>query len=512
MNLRAVSWLLGCVLVLLGGFQLLPALVSAVSLEPLAFRACIESSVITGGLGALLVLVGRGSVIRPDGRPDFFRREGLAVVGLAWILATGLGGLPYLLSGVVQDPFDAFFEAASGFTTTGASVLSAERIDALPLGICFWRSFTNWLGGVGIVLVFVLFLPAGGRNLFRSEVPGIGREALTQRVRDSVKSLIRVYVGLTAVEALLLWAATGHPMLAVLESFSTVATGGFSTHGSSIGWYGSAVVELIVVLFMFVSGANFAFWDVALRSGWRRAWGEAWGSIEFRSYLGLVLGAIGLVGVVLWLWGGSNGDPASALPDYSGFLLAMRDAAFGVVTVGTTTGFATADFDLWPDVCRMVLLVLAVIGACTGSTGGGLKVVRVVILCKAALRTVRSFARPRAVDPVRVDGAPLDDGLLGLVLATCTLWALVFVGATLCLSAMDLGLPPGQERQGLLTAASGVIACLNNVGPGLAGVGPAYDFGSLPALGKGILTLVMILGRLEFHAVIVLVLPRFWRV
>jgi trk system potassium uptake protein TrkH len=502
MNLRAVAWLLGCVLLLLAGFLLVPAGVAYAYAEWQALRAFLYSAGIATIAGLALSLRNRGAILTEEGTPNYFRREGLAAVGLAWFLSGAVGALPFALSGEVPSPIDAFFESVSGFTTTGSTILTADGIDGMSKSLAFWRSFTHWLGGIGIVLVFVVLFPTGGRSLFRSEVPGIAREAVQQRVRDSALGLVRVYVALTVLEIVFLVFGDLSIYEASLHAFGTLATGGFSNHSASVAHFRSWFVEIVIVVFMFGAGINFGLYDNLLRAGWRNAWRTAVGSSELKTYALLIVSSTLLIAGVLWFWGGSNGDPASALPDYSSLGLSVRDSLFTVVSIQTSTGYATADFDSWPEICRVLLMLLALTGACAGSTGGGIKVVRFIILAKAALRGVNRFARPRAIHQVRVDGQTLDEGIVAAVTGYFGLWVFVFSLGTLALSAMDVE---------LVTAATAVLATLNNIGPGLEAVGPTASFSDMPDLAKILLSGFMILGRLEFYAVVVLLLPRFWR-
>ncbi|MFT5288043.1 MAG: trk system potassium uptake protein TrkH [Planctomycetota bacterium] len=514
MNFRAVLWLLGCVLLLLAGFMLAPAVVAAWFGERAAFEGCLMAALVTGLVGGIAAFATRGKTQTKDGHIDYFRREGLAAVGLAWLLSGVFGSLPFLFSGAMNTVPDAIFEAVSGFTTTGSTILTGADIDALDKGIAFWRSFTHWLGGIGIVLVFVLLFPTGGRSLFRSEVPGVSREAVQQRVRDSAFGLVRIYVGLTVIQVVLLYFTDERIGLyeSVLHSFGTLATGGFSNHSSSVAWFGSWKVELVIVGFMFLAGINFGIYDVFLRSGWKRGWRMLCSSFEVRVYASIVLGATICIALVLWFWGGSNGnDPTGELPNYSSFLLSLRDSAFAVVSLQTSTGYATANFDLWPDFCRFLLLLLAMCGACAGSTGGGIKVIRIVILVKAAMRGVSRFARPRAIHSVRIDGQTVGDKTVGMVMAYVGLWVVVFVLSTLLLTAMSIEPPAPYEDQVLLISATGVLATLNNIGPGLAALGPYENFAFMPAGAKILFSFLMVLGRLEFYAIVVLFVPRFWR-
>ncbi|MDP6410036.1 MAG: TrkH family potassium uptake protein [Planctomycetota bacterium] len=502
MNLRAVAWLLGRVTLLLAVFLLVPAGVAQTYGEAGALRACLLSAGAATILGLAVTWIFRGSVTTRGGRPDYYRREGLAVVGLAWLVGGIVGALPYLLSGVMASPVDALFESVSGFTTTGSTILSPEGIDGLPRSIAFWRSFTHWLGGFGIVMVFVVLFPTGGRSLFRSEIPGIAREAGMQRVRDSALALLRIYLAMSGLEFILLYLAGMSWFDSALHTFGTIATGGFSNHSQSIAWFGSWKIELIIGVFMFAAGINFAVYDLLLRAGPRSAWRRLVSSTEVRTYVGLVLGSSLLIAFILWSWGGGGGDPQSDLPDYRGFWQALRHSSFQVICMETSTGYGTADFDRWPQITRVWLMMLALVGACAGSTGGGLKVIRLVIVAKAALMGVRRFIRPRAIHDVRIDEHSLEEGVVASVTGYFALWILIFVAGTVFLAAFGVGTE---------TAATAVLATLNNIGPGLAQVGPSMNFGAFPDPVKGLLTLFMILGRLEFYAVVALFVPGFWR-
>lgn len=499
MNLRAVYLLLGGVLLLLAVLLLVPAGVALAMAESSEAGSFLWSSGLTAAAGLALRLPNRGVLRRgSSGRVDFHRREGLAAVGLAWLAAVLFGSLPFQFSATIPYGVDAMFEAASGFTTTGCSILSAERIDALPRSIALWRMLTHWIGGIGIVLVFVVLFPAGGRSLMRSEVPGVEREPGSERVRDSVRAVVRVYLLLTALHALALYFAGLSPFDAITHSFSTLATGGFSNHGASVAWFESWVVELILIVFMIAAGMNFGLWDRLLRFGARRAWSEARESSELKMYLAMVAGVTLLCTVALWLGSGSDAD----LAVYKDPLRALRDSAFSVTTIQTCTGYATADFDRWPHVCRLLLMLCAFVGACTGSTGGGIKALRLLIVVRAALSSLRTFARPRGIQIIRVDGEALEPAVISAVMRHVVLWILVALCGAVVLSALGADLE---------TALSAVTVCLNNVGPGLAAVGPATDYGGLPTLSKVLLMLYMVLGRLEFYALATLLLPGFWR-
>ena len=502
MNLRAVGYMLGVIVLLLAGFLLVPAGVALVTAEIAELQAFLLSAGLAAGLGLLLAWWNRGSTLTAEGKPDYFRREGLAVAGLSWIVGGAVGALPYLLGGTFGSFVDAFFESVSGFTTTGSTVLDPDRIDALPYSVGFWRSFTHWLGGFGIVMVFVVLFPTGGRSLFRSEIPGISREATTQRVRDSALGLMRIYLGMTALELVLLWGAGMTLFDAAIHTFGTVATGGFSTHSQSIAYFASWKIELIIVFFMFAAGVNFSVYDLWIRMGPREAWRRFVRAPEIRLYVGMVVGSTLLIAAVLWLWGGGAGLEESDLPDYRYFSRALRDSLFQVVCLQTSTGYGTADYDRWPEMCRVLLMGLAVVGGCAGSTAGGLKVIRFLIVAKAALLGVRRFMRPRAILNLRVGDETVSEGVVASVTGYFCLWILVFLFGTTSLSAFGIDVE---------TSASAVLATLNNIGPGLAAVGPSANFAALPDVVKLLLSTFMILGRLEFYAVVALVVPSFWR-
>ena len=506
MNLRAVVRMLGIVLLLLAGFLLVPVAVGLGYGELGDARAFTVAALIVAASGGGLAWTYRRSAVTAEGRPNYFRREGLAVVGLSWLVAGVAGALPYLLTGTLSSVVDALFESVSGFTTTGSTIMSGEQIDGMSRAGAFWRSFTHWLGGFGIVMVFVVLFPTGGRSLFRSEVPGISREAGHQRVRDSALGLLRIYVGISLIECVLLFFVGKMGLFdAVLHTFGTIATGGFSNYSDSVAHFSSMPVEGILTTFMFLCGFNFALYDRLLRVGLRPFWRSLIGSSEARWYAGIAFGATAVIAAVLWFDGGTNGLPqgeGSTLRDYRHFWNAVRDASFAVVCMQTSTGFGAADFDAWPQFARVLCMFLAIIGACAGSTGGGVKMVRFMIVAKAAITGVRRFARPRAIHGVRVDDQTLDEGVVSSVTRYFALWVFVWLGGTLFLSAFDTD---------LVTAGTAVLATLNNIGPGLASVGPYANFSEFHDLVKLALSMFMILGRLEFYALVALLVPGFWR-
>jgi trk system potassium uptake protein TrkH len=434
----------------------------------------------------LPLLTGVVVLLSTRGEIDLRTRDGFAVVAFGWLTAALFGSLPFLLTGVCS-PVDALFESMSGFTTTGSTIL--EDIEGLPPGILLWRSETQWMGGMGIIVLSIAVLPllgVGGMQLFHAEMPGPRAERLAPRIRSVAKSLWTVYVGLTVAEILLLMLGKLSLMDAVCHAFCTVSTGGFSTRNESIGAFSSAYVELVIILFMFVSGANFALHFRFTRGGLLRHFRDE----EFRLYCFVVLTLIALLAASLIL----------RLGEVPG--TAFRQAAFQGISILTTTGFGTADFHVWGYGAQLVLFSMMFLGACAGSTSGGLKLMRVIILTKQAFLMVRKELHPRAVYPTRFNGAVVREDALMRILGFFLLYMLIFFIVAIALAL--LGVEPE-------TALGASIATLSNIGPGLGDVGPASTFAAFPSGAKALLAFNMLLGRLELFTVLVVVSPMFWR-
>jgi trk system potassium uptake protein TrkH len=499
-NTRAVRFLLGALCVLMAGLLLIPAAVAVGYSEAETAKGFALSAAAAALIGTALALSNRRSLRTPDGRSAVFRREAIAVVGIGWIAASAIGAIPFMACGATSSTIDALFESISGFTTTGSTIFSGEEIDGLSHGVNFWRCFSQWIGGIGIVVVFVTILPRGGRDLFRSE--GADRRVDEARVRDSAHSLVRAYLVLTLAGIALLLVAGLGPFDAVAHAFTCISTGGFSTRGASVGYFDSTRVEAACIVVMIAGGANFVLWIALLRRGLREAIPTARSSSELRLYFALLCLQAAFVALVLWFWGGANEAVESSLPDYTRFLHCVRDAAFSVVTLQTTTGLVTADFNLWPNSCRMLLMAAALTGACSGSTGGGAKLWRILVAWRASIAAVRRYSRPRVVVLVQMDGEFLDEAHVSSATRFFMLW--VFTGAAGAIALSMLGL-------GTTEAITGVIACLNTTGPGLGGLGPSQNFGNLGDASKLVLSGLMLLGRLEFYALFSLLLHGFWR-
>ena len=481
MRIKIVLHYLGLLVATLGIFMLLPLGFSLFYGEPdyLAFAISIGISVASG------LLLWRFTPVKVK---RLGRREAIMIVAGGWVLASAFGTLPYVLAGTFPSYLDAYFETMSGFTTTGATVLAS--IESQPHGILLWRSLTQWLGGMGIITLFVALFPTlgiGAAHLVEAEMPGPQAERLTARFRDTAKALWLLYLGFSVLEVLLLWLAKMPVFDALAITFSTMPTGGFTPTTLSIGSYNSLFVELIVTFFMIVAGINFGLYYFFL---WKRRPGRLFSNSEFRLYITLLIGACLLV--VLNLINSAGLSISEA----------FRYSSFQVVSVMTTTGFVTANFDVWPAFARSALLILMVIGASAGSTGGALKVIRLLVLFKYAYRRILLFFNPRAIIPLKVGGNTLPEGVVAVIIGMGILYFAILIVASLLMSALGLD---------HVTALSSVAATLGNVGPGLGLVGPTASYLWIPPLGKVILIVCMLVGRLELFTVLVLFTPSFWK-
>jgi trk system potassium uptake protein TrkH len=479
MRLTLITHLLGMSLLFLGATMLLPLGVSWYYHDG-AFRALVWSCVLTLGSGTLFALL-------PYDRSPLERREGLAAVPVIWCAAALYGSLPFLFSNAVPSLADAFFEAMSGLTTTGATVFTG--IDAHAKGILFWRSWLQWLGGMGIVVMFLAIFPlfgVGVLQLYRGEVPGPTPDRLVPKIGQTAKLLWIVYLVLSVAQLLLLWGGGMSLYEAALHTMATMATGGFSPRGLSVGAYNSVYIESVIIIFMLLAGMNFSLHFFALHGRFRVYWRDP----EWRFYLGVIaISTVIVMGVLL--------VHATYAPGQ-----AFRYALFQVVSIVTTTGFATADFEQWPVFSQYVLLLLMFFGGCAGSTGGAIKHMRIILLIKHAYLQLYRLLHPRAVIPLHLGTQIISEETLLNVQAFFTLYLTSFALGTLYLTLAGVD---------IVTSISAVASSLGNVGPGLERVGPFDDYVWLPASAKWLLALCMLLGRLEFSALLVLCLPSFWK-
>ena len=414
-------------------------------------------------------------------------REGFLVVALSWVLLSAFGALPFVISGLIPNYIDAFFEAVSGFTTTGATLMG--NFDGLPRGVMFWRSFTHWIGGMGVLVLTLALLPQmTGRSshLVRAESPGPSLSKIVPKMGDTAKILYLIYGALTVIELAALIIAGMSPYDAAIHAMGTAGTGGFSNYGSSVGAFDSAVIDAIITFFMVLFGINFALFYRVLVGGWR----DALRSEELHWYLALFAGSTLFVSLMI-------------LPQYGTFLNALRYGSFQVATIMSTTGYATADFNLWPQAVKALIVVLMFIGSCAGSTAGGIKVVRVGILCKLGCREVRRTFQPRKVQVVRFEGKGVEENRLTQVSAFFFVYVLLVLVGMFLVSLEGL--------YDLETNFTAVLTCISNVGPGLGHVGPVENFSGYGPFAKVVLSLLMLAGRLELFPILVLFHPSAWR-
>lgn len=484
MNLRNIGRVLGFILIFNGLFMAAPALFSWFYRQN-DLSAILLSSGLTIALGGIMVLVFRLRM-QYNGN-ELMLRDSFAIVVLGWVLISAFGALPFFLSGHIPSYTDAFFETMSGFTTTGATILG--RVEELPRGLLFWRSLTHWIGGMGIIVLSIAILPltgVGGTQLYKAEIPGPNPDKLTPRVRQTAAALWKVYLLLTVLQTVLLLFGGLDLHEALCHSFGTMATGGFSTRTASITAYNSLFVEAVVIVFMLLAGMNFSLHFYGLK-------GKPslyWKSEEFRFYL-LIIGIFTLL-LTLDTALSRTLKPAEAL----------RHSLFQTVSITTTTGYTTADFGSWSTAAQLMLLLLMFVGGCAGSTGGSVKVLRMMILFKQGRAELKKLLHPRAVIPVRVDGRGVQPGVVINILGFMFLYFGLLLLCTLIMTLM------GQD---IVSAFSAVAATLGNIGPGLGSVGPASSFQHLPAAGKWLLSFCMLAGRLEIYTVLVLFTRDYWK-
>jgi trk system potassium uptake protein TrkH len=478
----AILHILGSLMVCIGLCMLLPIGFSLYYWDGSAVPL-LESAAITTGLGLVLYLTFRRNRVKGA----ISHREGMAITTIGWVAACIFGGLPFYLSGVLPHVVDCIFETTSGFTTTGASVI--RNVEIVAPGILFWRSLTHWLGGLGIVVLGLAILPflgVGGMQLYKAEVPGPVVDKLKPRLKDTAMILWKVYVAFTVAETILLLIGGMNLLDALCHTFGTLATGGFSTKNTSIGYYHSVYIDTVVTIFMLLGGINFALHFQFFRGKPLAMWRDS----EFRFFMGFWLL---LTLVIAFNCYGSV---------YASFWKSLQYASFTVASITTTTGYATANFELWPSLSLCLLLLCMVVGASVGSTGGAVKCMRIMVVLKHGYRELIRLIHPRAVVRLKMGDQAVPpevfDGISGFIF--------LYVG----LSALSMFLVASAGVD-LVTTFSAVLACLGNVGPGLGNVGPMDNYADVPTFAKWILTLDMLLGRLEIYTVIILLVPRFYK-
>ena len=478
MNIRLITRTVGYILWVEGGFLLLPLLVS-LGYGDGCWEAFLSAALLCGILGALAYLV-------PVKRGRMQGRDAYAAVALAWVALTLTGAFPYLLSDTIPSFVDALFETASGLTTTGATIL--DSVETMPPSILFWRSETQWMGGMGVLVLFLALMPHlgdGAYYLMKAESPGPIKSKLVPKVGGTAKILYLIYVVLTLCEVLALRLAGESWFSAVCHSFTTMATGGFSIYDTSLTGASKAVMWTVTV-FSFLAGVNFSLMFLSVRGRVK----EALRSEELWIYVGVVTATTLLLCVNLWAQAGV------------GFHDSITDAAFQTVTIITTTGFATVDFALWPTFCRMALVMLMFTGGCAGSTSGGIKISRIAILCKSLKRELKRLAHPNHVSVIKMDGQAVEERVVSAASSFICAYLLVLLAGALVVS---------WDNYGFQESFAASLTCISNVGPGLGILGPMENFSILSPLSKLVLSLEMLMGRLELMPLLALFLGSTWR-
>jgi len=481
MNFKLILNIIGTVLIFISLFMILPVIVSLIYDQPDTI-AIVKSFLITLLSGVILYFL-----TKKHKKEEIRHRDGFIIVTMSWLMVAFFGALPYVLSESFHSFTDAYFESMAGFTTTGSSVIT--DIEGLPKGILFWRSLTQWIGGMGIILFALAILPilgTGGMQLFKAEVPEISVDKLRPRIIDTAKSLWFIYVGLTSVATLLYMVGGMNLYDATCHAFTTLATGGFSTKNASIAYFKSPFIEYVSSLFMFLAGVNYSLYFFVFRGKIPRLWKNN----EFRFYLSVALIAIVLITLNIWM------------SSYNSVSESLRYATFQVTSLMTTTGYATADFGKWPAFSQIVILIIMLFGGMIGSTGGGIKQVRILLMLRQGYREIYQLIHPHAVTSIKIDDKLLTKELLS------SIWGFVFLFLFVCLIATMGMAATGTD---MITSVSTVVSAMSNVGPALGDAGPTESYSTIPFAGKWILIFCMLTGRLEVYTVLILFVPYFWR-
>ena len=482
LNKRPIIKILCAVMALVGAAMLIPAAVALYYKEAKAVFSLLVCAVPMIAAGLLVI-----KLTPKEDNTVLRMRDGFFIVASAWLAMSVLGALPFVISGAIPNFFDAFFETASGFTTTGSTILS--EIEALPKGMLFWRSFTHWLGGMGVLVLTIALLPMlgiGGQKIMRAETTGPTMDKISFTTNESARKLYLIYGAMTLIEIILLMFGGIGFFDAATHAFGTLGTGGLSTHGASIGYFNSLYVEMVIAVFMLLAGINFNLYYFLLSGKPRQMFKDT----ELRVYLSIV--AVSTVFIAAMLLIKNN---------YGTVGESLRYSFFQVSSIITTTGYGTADFDTWPIACRMIIFCLMIIGGCASSTGGGVKVIRIILTAKIIRRSAQRRLHRRTLDPIKIDGKPVSEQTL----AGVGIFMLLFT-ATVAVGTLLVSL----DGFGFVTSLSSVIACLCNIGPGFDLVGPTMNFALFSAPIKTVLSILMIAGRLELYTIILMFTPVFW--
>lgn len=479
MNYRAVLSILGNVVKYMVALLFVPLLIALYYGEGDA-KSFLLTILIGAPIGFIL------SNIKAE-KKAIYAKEGFLIVGFAWIIISAIGALPFVISGAIPSFIDAFFETVSGFTTTGATILTA--IEGLPKGILFWRSFTHWIGGMGFLIFMLALIPSLGSNsihLLKAESPGPSPGKIVPKIKETAKILYLIYFALTLIEGILLMCAGMNLYDAVIHAMGTAGTGGFSNMNASIAAFNSPAIEWIITIFMLIFGINFALYFQILKGNFKGFFKNE----ELRYYLLIIVSAFILITVnIISLNGGD-------------IILSIRQSAFQVSSIVTSTGFATVDFNFWPTLSKLIIVMLMFVGAMAGSTGGGIKTVRIVIMLKAIKREINKIIHPKRVNSVKIDGKTVDEDIIHGVF--------LFIGAYIIISLIAIFII-SFDNFDVVTTVTSVITTMSNIGPGLEVVGPAGNFAAFSPLSKLVLSFCMLAGRLEIYPMLIMFSPSIWR-
>lgn len=492
MNKRMISYLIGKLLIVVALLMFLPLIVSFIyhftnneSLNLLAFLIPI----------CLMLIIGFLLTIKKPKNKDFFAREGFILVGLSWIIISLFGALPFVISGEIKSYVDAFFETVSGFTTTGASILYGDEIEALSHGMLFWRSFTHWIGGMGILVFVLIFIPSEGKNIFimKAESPGPQFGKLVSKINFSARILYIIYLGLTLIQMLILIIGGMDVFDSIVNSFATAGTGGFAIKADGIAGYNN-FCQVVIAIFMMLFGINFNFFFLLLI----RKFKQAFKMEEVFIYIIIVVVATLAIAInLIFVTNQSLG-------------IIFKDSFFQVTSIITTTGFTNTDFNLWPEFSKVILVILMFIGACAGSTCGGIKVSRYIIIIKSIKRNIKKMLHPKSVSNISFESGIVDEETVS---STSNYFALMMILFTICFLLLSLDPFKGVELAGqskFVTNFAATASCINNIGPGLDLVGPSGGYGFYSNFSKIILSMAMLIGRLEIYPLLLLFSPKVW--
>jgi trk system potassium uptake protein TrkH len=483
-NHKLIVRILGSMLLFEGVF-LLTAVAMALFYKESDYLYFLVSAIISFSLGIFFRLYGRKA------KPSIGKREGSVIVTNTWIFFSAIGLLPFWLSGSIPSLTDAFFETMSGFTTTGASILN--NIEELSKSILYWRSFTQWIGGLGIIVISMALLPVFGFSsvqVFSAEATGPTKDKIHPKMNETAKRLLGIYIALTIAEIVILKLAGMNWFDSINHSFTTMATGGFSTKQASIAFFDSSLIEYIIIVFMIFAGINFSLYYFILKSKFKKVTRNE----ELRFYF-LLMSLFTILIVIAQV----NNETFSS---FSNFEDIFRNSLFTVSSIMTTTGFVTADYMLWKPVTWILLIIVMIIGSSAGSTAGGIKTIRILIIIKYSYYEFKRIIHPNAIIPVRYNGHLMKEDVTTRVLAFVLLYFMIIAIGSIILSFSGMG---------FYESISGMVTCLSDVGPGLAQIGPTQNFSEIPDFSKWFLSIIMLIGRLELFTVLLIITPAFWK-